>query len=160
VFSFLELTTTCTWSGYRDKPEIFTLRQESRPTGWPCLKIDLFLVFMKGSETAALFLIELVISFIAKPAWILAIYLIRAGILELHHCLAVDIPPAEGRNWGEESDVYLRFHFSNSHESLWAGCTKAPAVSIQAYTSISYRQSHHTACSLLHSLYLARRLIS
>lgn len=98
---------------------------------------------------APLFLIKLVTSFIAKAAWILAIHLIRAGILELHHCLAVDIPPAEGRNWGEESDFYLRFHFSNSHESVWAGCTKPPSVSIQVYSSILQVITLHC---LLHSL--------
>lgn len=86
-----------------------------------------------------LFHIKLVISFIAKSAWILAIHLIKARILKLHHCLAVNILPAKRRNWGEESDFYLRFHFSNSHESVWAGCIKTSSVSIEVYTSISYK---------------------
>lgn len=45
---------------------------------------------------APLLLIKLVISLIAKGTQILAIHLIRAGILALHHCLAVDIPAAKG----------------------------------------------------------------
>lgn len=45
---------------------------------------------------APLLLIKLVISLIAKGTRILAIHLIRAGILALRHCLAVDIPAAKG----------------------------------------------------------------
>lgn len=122
---------------------------------WP------FPVFIKGSKQWHHYSsIKLLIFFIAKAAWILAIHLIRAGVLDLHHCLAVDIVPSKGRNWGEESDFYLRFHFSNSHESVWAGCTKILSVSLQVYTLVSHKQSHYTACSILYSLYLARWFIS
>lgn len=74
--------------------------------------------------------------FHCKSCPILAIHLIRAGVLELRHCLAVTISPAKARNQGEESDLYLGFHFSNSHESVRAGCIK-PSVSVQLYSSIS-----------------------
>lgn len=88
---------------------------------------------------APLFLLKFIISFIAKAAWILAIHLIRAGVLELHHCLAA-ISPAKTRNWGEESDFYLGFHCSNSHENIWIGCIKT-RVPIQVYSSISYNHT-------------------
>lgn len=103
---------------------------------------------------APLFLLKFIISFIAKAAWILAIHLIRAGVLELHHCLAA-ISPAKARNWGEESDFYLGFHCSNSHENIWIGCME---LMFQYRSTVLYPTV--TLQCLLHSLHLLACKIS